>query len=359
MRKTTDEPAMSWDEHIIEISELSAYLDGDASSDLDSLALALIEHQLANWPLLAEGSAAFQEIETKTVRVEETEVVIQHNPRRIRSTAAEIDKAKVSGRPCFLCAANLPEEEKGIAYGDDLVILCNPFPILDRHLSIVHREHIEQKIEGNVETLLDLARDFGPDFFALYNGPECGASAPDHLHFQVCSRELLPIEEHVFDEEPQLADDCSYFEETARNSFELFTLGGCGRSVVVFRGGNRSELARWVYAVLYELGQTTDRAEPLVNIVCVYDTKLWTVYLFPRAKHRPAAFYAEGENRLNVSPGAIDMAGVVVVPERAHFDKIDGERITGIFAEVTMNRDVLNELIDDMCSLPEAGDPPW
>ncbi|MEK6300979.1 MAG: DUF4922 domain-containing protein [Acidobacteriota bacterium] len=350
---------MSWDERIIGKRELSPYLAGEEGSDLGSLALALIEHQREHWPQLAEGYAGLQEIETKRVRVEESEAVIQHNPKRIRSTGAAIDKATVSGRPCFLCADNLPEEEKGIAYGDDLVILCNPFPVLDHHLSIVQREHIEQKIEGNVETLLDLARDFGPEFFALYNGPECGASAPDHLHFQVCSRDGLPIEEHVFDDEPQLAEDCSYCEETARNSFELFTLGGCGRSVVVFRGGNRSEMVRWVNEVLHELGQTTDGAEPLVNIVCVYDTRLWTVYLFPRAKHRPASFFAEGDQRLTVSPGAIDMAGVVVVPERAHFDKIDSELITGIFAEVSMNRDVLNELIDDMCSLPEAGEPLW
>jgi hypothetical protein len=118
-------------------------------------------------------------------------------------------------------------------------------------------------------------------------------------------------------------------------------------------------LVGWVYQVLRELGQTTDWAEPLVNIICVYDSKLWTVYLFPRAKHRPAAFFAEGDERLTVSPGAIDMAGVVVVPERAHFDKIGSEEITHIFAEVSLNREILNDLIDDLCSLPEAEEPAW
>ena len=349
---------MSWDERVISAKELSTYFDA-GPSDLRALALALIEHQREHWPQLAEGYAALETIETKRVPVEESEVVIQHNPKRIRSTAASVDKSSVAERACFLCADNLPEEEKGIAYGDDLIVLCNPFPVLDRHLSIVHREHIEQKIDGNVGTLLDLAHDFGPEFFSLYNGPQCGASAPDHLHFQVCSRALLPIEEHLFDDEPKLAEDCTYCEETARNSFELFTLGGCGRSVVVFRGGNRSELVRWVNEVLHELGQTTDRAEPLVNIVCVYDTRLWAVYLFPRAKHRPASFFADGDERLTVSPGAIDMAGVVVVPERVHFDKIGSEQITRIFAEVSLNREIVNDLIDGICSLPEAGEPVW
>jgi hypothetical protein len=350
---------MSWDERIIGNEELSEYLDEDDGAGLAELALALIEHQCEHWPQLAEGYEAFAKIETKRVAVEESEVVIQHNPGRIRSTAAAIDKTSVSSRACFLCPENLPDEEKGIEYGDDLVILCNPFPVLDRHLSIVHREHVEQKIEGNVETLLALAHDFGPEFFVLYNGPECGASAPDHLHFQACSRALLPIEEHLFEDEPELAEDCSYCEETANNTFELFTLGGCGRSVVVFRGGSRSEVARWVYEVLGELAQQMDRDEPLVNIVCVYDSKLWTVYLFPRARHRPASFFAEGEARLTVSPGAIDMAGVIVVPERAHFDKIGSPEITRILAEVSLGGALVNDLIDGLCSLPGPEERAW
>src|SRR6185503_6882728 len=141
----------------------------------------------------------------------------------------------------------------GIAYNDDLVILCNPFPVLDRHLSVVHREHSPQQIDGNLETLLSLAHDLGSSYFVLYNGPECGASAPDHLHFQACSRELLPIEENLYEDEPVLLEDCSSCDETAKNTFELFTLGGCGRSVIVFRGGNREEIAHWVDAQIREL----------------------------------------------------------------------------------------------------------
>ena len=350
---------MNWDERIISERELRAYQEDETDQSLDARVAALIDQQIEAWPLLREGCEAFAEIESKRVRVKESEVVIQHNPRRIRSTAASVDKASVENRRCFLCPENLPQEEKGIAYGDDLVILCNPFPVLERHLSIVHREHIPQQIEGNVESLLSLAHDFGPRYFALYNGPECGASAPDHLHFQACSRELLPIEENLYEDEPVMVEDCSYCEETARNSFELFTLGGCGRSVVVFRGGNRDEVAHWVYEVIRELALQTDRTEPLINVICTYDPKVWTVYLFPRSKHRPAVFYAEGEQRLVVSPGAIDMAGVVVVPEREHFDKIDGERMAAIFSEVSMNGEIVNDLVDGICSLPEPEEAGW
>jgi Domain of unknown function (DUF4922) len=350
---------MNWDEKLISDRELRAYQDDEIDQSLESRVAALIDQQSDTWPLLRDGRLAFAQMETKRVSVEESEVVVQHNARRIRSAAASVDKASVENRRCFLCAENVPPEERGIAYGDDLVILCNPFLVLDRHLSIVHREHVPQQIEGNVAGLLSLAHDLGSSYFVLYNGPECGASAPDHLHFQACSRELLPIEENLLKDEPVLSEDCSYCEETARNSFELFTLGGCGRSVVVFRGGNPEEVAHWVYAFIAELAAQSDRTEPLINIICTYDPKLWTVYLFPRAKHRPACFYAEGEGRLVVSPGAIDMAGVVVVPEREHYDKIDGARVAAIFSEVSIHGEIVNDLVDGICSLSEPEEASW
>ena len=101
------------------------------------------------------------------------------------------------------------------------------------------------------------------------------------------------------------------------------------------------------------------RAEPLINIVCTYDPKLWTVYLFPRSKHRPASFYDEGEKRLVVSPGAIDMAGVVVIPERESYEKIDGSLLAAIFSEVSMNNDVVNDLVDGICSIPGVEERGW
>lgn len=351
---------MKWEKKLISARELREYIEGDDGSDsLEETVAALIDQQRETWPLLRQGIEAFDRIETKRVQVDESEVVVQYNPGRIRSTAAAVDKRSVDNRQCFLCPEGLPEQEKGIGYGSDLVILCNPFPVLDRHLSIVHREHIPQQIAGNVETLLSLAHDLGSSYFVLYNGPECGASAPDHLHFQACSRELLPIEENLYEDEPVLAEDCDYCEETAKHSFELFTLGGCGRSVIIFRGGNREEIAHWVYQVVNELSSQTDKTEPLLNIICTYDPRIWTVYLFPRSKHRPSVYYAEGENRLVVSPGAIDMAGVVVVPEREHYDRIDGELMKAIFSEVSMNGEVVNELVDQVSSLPDPEEASW
>lgn len=350
---------MTWQQKLLSQRDLRAYLEDETDQSLEAQIAALIDQQNETWPLLREGCEAFAQIESKRVQVGESELVIQHNPKRIRSTAASVDKASIENRRCFLCPDNLPPEEKGIGYGDDLVILCNPYPVLDRHLSIVHRQHLPQQIEGNVELLLSLAHDLGSSYFILYNGPECGASAPDHLHLQACAREILPIENNLYNDEPVMAEDCDYCEHTARNSFELFTLGGCGRSVVIFRGGNRIEIAHWVYEVIKELALQTDKIEPLINIICTYDPKVWTVYLFPRSKHRPASFYAEGDKRLVVSPGAIDMAGVIVVPERADFDSLDGSRVAQIFSEVSMNGEIVNDLVDSVCSMPEPEETGW
>ncbi len=345
---------MRWNERIIGDEQLSRYRTNQTGSGLVSRVNALLAEQRETWPLLRENYESFSRIETKRVRVCETEVVVQHNPNRIRSTAAAVDKESINGRRCFLCPENIPPEEKGIEYGDDLIILCNPYPVLNKHLSIVHRKHIGQRISGNVERLLMLARDLSPEFFALYNGPECGASAPDHLHFQACSRELLPIEEELRADDPVMIEDCTSCADTAREIFEVFTLSGCGRSVIVIRGGNGEELAAWIYRALDELARASGKAEAMINIICTHANGVWNVYLFPRSKHRPLCFYAEGNKQLIVSPGAIDMAGVIITPQREHFLKIDSADIERIFAEVSLSEDSVNEIVERVCE--QAGE---
>lgn len=339
---------MNWDERIISEEELSHHMKDQSRRDLAARVEALIEQQRQAWPLLREGYEALALSETRRVPVEESEVVVQHNPKRIRSTAASVDKASISGRRCFLCPENLPPEEKGIKYGDDLIILCNPFPVLDRHLSIVDCRHVEQKIENRFEALLMLAADLGSSYFVLYNGPECGASAPDHFHLQACSRALLPIEDDIRAGEPEKIAHCSICEEAARDTSELFTLGNCGRSVIVLRGNDDNEIASWFESVLGELPRQSRVREPMLNVITTYEDGVWTVYLFPRSRHRPACFFAEGDDQLLVSPGAIDMAGVVVVPQHEHFLKIDGDRVAAIFAEVSCNEDDINEMLERM-----------
>jgi ATP adenylyltransferase/5',5'''-P-1,P-4-tetraphosphate phosphorylase II len=269
-------------------------------------------------------------VEYKGLSAKGSEVLAQFNPQRIVSTAAKVDAATIKQRPCFLCAENLPPEERGIAFGADFVALYNPFPVLPRHLVITSRRHIPQTIKGNFGTLLDLAMDLGGEFFVVYNGAACGASAPDHLHFQACERESLPIIREIETWERQdLSNDLAV---------EAFTLKDYRLNALIARGNGRVALIEqfdWALKFLAEI--TGAESEPMVNLVVTRDGDRWTVIIFPRGKHRPDRYFAEDDAKLTVSPAAIDLAGVLVVPQPDHFAKITSRDVEEIYGEVTLS----------------------
>ncbi len=274
----------------------------------------LFTRQVRAWPQLAKGVEGLARAKTRRLRIDWFEVFVRHIPHRIGSTAARVDRESVAKRPCFLCANNLPPGEKGVQVDENFMAYCNPFPIVDRHFTIVHREHRLQCIGNQFKNMLDLAAVL-PGYFVVYNGPECGASAPDHLHFQAGSRRLFPIE-----------------KDTA--GLNSVTVPNYRRNTFFFRGRDRSALADRMDRALYLLAATTgQRAEPLINIAVFCENAEWFTYLFPRGKHRPQAFYT-GE--LTVSPAAIDLCGIFVAPLAEDFDKITGEAINAIFREVTL-----------------------
>src|SRR6516162_8202621 len=153
----------------------------------------LFQEQVQSWPRLARGVEGLEQAQTRPVRIDWFDVFVRHIPHRVASTTAAVDPESVAKRPCFLCTGNLDPEERGIAFNSNYTIYCNPFPIVDHHLTIVHRDHGIQRIAGEVGAMLDLAAAL-TGYFVIYNGPECGASAPDHMHFQAGSRDLFPIE---------------------------------------------------------------------------------------------------------------------------------------------------------------------
>jgi hypothetical protein len=326
---------------------------------------SLIRYQTGNWPMLRAGYSGLEDIKTKRLENPNSPgsfVMVQHNPARIRSTAASVDQASIQSRKCFLCPENLPAEEMGLEYGHEFVVACNPYPVLDRHLSIIHRQHIEQRIAGHETTLLALARDLGPDYMVLYNGPRCGASAPDHLHLQACSPGDLPIENALGRLKfiARRDGDADPHRGTAVGILEDF-----GRSVVVVRGGAAKEVSGMITRLLASFERATaatgetataveqnlavpDNSEPMINIIATHSGGVWTVYLFPRARHRPACFFAEGDDRMTVSPGAIDMAGVLVVPREEDFARISVEQAIAIFSEVSVSPGLARELAESL-----------
>jgi hypothetical protein len=290
----------------------------------------LFERQSLAWPQLAKGIAGLALARTRSVCIDWYEVYIRHIPHRIVSTTAEVDRASIAKRPCFLCAGNLPPEEEGVPFGQDFMIYCNPFPIMERHLTIAHRSHSPQRITNQFGNMLDLAAAL-PGYFVIYNGPECGASAPDHMHFQAGSRRLFPIE-----------------KDTAGRTG--FTMPNYGRNVFMFREWDRVALIARMDHAIDILAQITDqRAEPMVNVAVFYDKGDWVTYLFPRGKHRPEVFHT-GE--LTISPAAVDLCGILAVPLAKDFEKITGDAIAAVFREVTLRQDQFDEVAERLGTVP-------
>jgi hypothetical protein len=288
-------------------------------SDVDRL----LESQAVVWPALTRGLQGLRDSQTRTERVFGRDILVRHIPHRIKSTTAPVDAISVSQRPCFLCPMHLDPEEQGIAFNAEFTLYCNPFPILERHLTIVHVDHRLQRIAGQFGVFLELARAL-PDSFMIYNGPECGASAPDHLHFQACSRKVFPIEHQ---------DPNAYPPR-----------------VFILRDTEIERLVSRLDALVEALRDvTTPSFEPMINAACSFAQGEWSVFVFPRGRHRPAVFET-GE--LTVSPATIDLCGVFVVPKPEDFAKIRGTDIEQIFTEVTLPAEQFRAVMEHLGGKP-------
>ncbi len=276
---------------------------------------ALLREQREEWPLLCKGQDGLAAARTRTLTADGADVLVRHIPHRAASTTAAVDGASIAKRPCFLCAENLDPRERGVPFGQDFTIYPNPFPIVERHLTIVHREHRPQRVAGLAGPMLDLAAAL-PGLFVIYNGPRCGASAPDHLHLQAGSRDGLPV-----------------VALAARSAGPL--VEGYGATAIALRGADRARLAGEMDRTLAALAAATGQEpEPWVNAAVFHEEgRGFTVLLFPRRKHRPDAFHT-GE--LTVSPAAIDLCGILVAPMERDFERLTGAAVAAIFREVTL-----------------------
>ena len=320
---------------------LFAVYDGDQEAEpLADLTAGLLERQKKTWPGLAEGYAALESARVREIRGDGWRVEVQFNPRRIVSTGAKLDPESIRKRPCFLCLEHLPPEQQAILYRDDYVVLCNPAPIFPGHLTIAHRRHLPQTLPENLQTFLQLAADFGPRMIVFYNGPQSGASAPDHLHFQAAPAGLLPVEAEVL--EPRNRKIVQRWDGVS-----LRRTMGLGRGILVIEGKGAGEVASVFGKLIGALRRLNSSAdEPLLNLFCAHTGKGWRLILFPRRKLRPAAYFREGEERLLISPGAVDMGGMFITPREKDFLALDRDIVRGIFREVAFDDAAVDALID-------------
>ena len=289
--------------------------------------LRLIEEQFQEWPVLQERYSALERIRVKEISLGAAYVKVQFNPERVLSSSARTDCASLEQRPCFLCDTNRPKEQRGLSWGRDYQILVNPYPIFPCHLTIPSITHVPQEIHSRFADMLELAALL-PAFVVFYNGPECGASAPDHFHFQAGNRGILPVEQEWKGFEKEIL--CLPSGAWAGITFY------CSRSLWLMQSADELELTR-LFGLLYDLlpcGRNV--SEPRMNLLVWYDQPWWTVCLFPRVKHRPS-FYGTSAGELLVSPGAVDMGGLVITPLERDFERISSNDIRNMYKEVSMD----------------------
>jgi hypothetical protein len=327
------------DQTLLKQKTFSVYNSTSTPSTLVQLCRSLIDQQKLHWPQLTEGYAALESVQVREIACDNFTVTIQCNPKRIRSTGADLDAKTIRERKCFLCPEHLPDLQKGILYRDDFFLLCNPAPIFAQHLTFSSIHHIPQELEPSLHILLDLAKDLHPDFTVFYNGPKSGASAPDHLHFQVSPWRALPIERDAVDMRRRKR---LYYKDHVSGS----VLMNYGRTALVIESTEKHQLLKFLKNILEKWKKILDSSEePKINLLCSYQEELWRVIILPRRKHRPDVFFAEGEARVLISPAAVDMGGFLVTPMEKDFKRADARLIEDIFAEVTEPQNVVETII--------------
>jgi hypothetical protein len=317
--------------------KLFASFNGGKAS-LSKLSLALLEEQKKAWPELREGYVRLTALKKRRIKADDVSVVLQCNPLRIKSSGAEVDPATIIARPCFLCVHNLPPVQQGILWRRRFLVLCNPAPIFPFHYTISHLEHRPQSLIQVLPFFLQLAKDFQPSFALLYNGPRCGASAPDHLHFQAVPKAAIPFLKDKIPGEMLLRKQT--------DGVTLFTAKKGESPVMIVAGRDKDALVvflRKIIKAMKKVLSTND--EPMMNLYCTYGERRWVVCIFPRRKHRPDAFFKTGKDRLLISPGAVDMGGLLILPREEDFTRLDAAAVKGIFREVSLPHTIVEEVI--------------
>ena len=294
----------------------------------------LIEQQLVVWQTPRDNYAALQNVEVKEFKVKRSTIKVQFNPARIVSSAAKVDNKSLKERKCFLCAANRPAVQRGLEWGD-YTVLINPFPIFPRHLTIPDNNHVDQRIDGRIADMMQLARAL-EGYTLFYNGPKCGASAPDHMHFQAGNSGFMPVEDDVVTaEKTQVATE---------GSAKMSLVDGLSHSCFLIEADTVVDGAA-LFKRLYDcLDIPEGEAEPMLNVLCRFVGNGWHVLVFPRKKHRPDCYFEEGDENILISPASVDMGGVFITPLEKDFEKITADDIAQILSECCLAADEAQQI---------------
>lgn len=336
---------------IIDRRRLNEFWQKGVSSEM---AMEFFNKQLPKWHAASEHYKALDKVVTSNFMVDNCRLSAQYNPSRIVSTGADVDAEAVKRRPCFLCEVNRPAEQMSYPLLMKYYLLVNPNPILPQHFTIPLRHHRDQAIKDHYEDMMEIAVKM-KDFFVFYNGPKCGASAPDHMHFQAGTCGIVPLQRdwtELYKEKRSRLWPISEVEclealklEAMADSTGVFSLRDylCPGFVIITRTpyANKVLFDKLYNAMPVKEGDT----EPMMNILTWVQpsttdgSQRIVSVILPRGKHRPDCYYDTDEDQILVSPGALDMAGLLIVPRAEDYKKINADKIKSIIQECGISRD--------------------
>ncbi|WP_294744366.1 DUF4922 domain-containing protein [uncultured Prevotella sp.] len=296
------------------------------------------DRQLRLWPETRERYRELSHVETRELNVGTSTFEVQFNPARIRSTGATITKEAVAARPCFLCRKNRPQEQLTKVQDVDYELLVNPYPILPMHFTIPARRHHTQQIRGMYGEMIQLLNHY-PELMVFYNGPLCGASAPDHAHLQAGTSGILPLQKEWQRLSRNLTEVARRGDDATLSVIEDYPC-----SALVIRARNRRGSERMFATLYHALPKMSDQSEPMMNIVAWHVDEEFISVVFPRKKHRPDCYYKTGDEQYLVSPGALDMAGYLITPRHEDYERITPEVAEDILKECALSADELETL---------------
>ena len=287
---------------------------------------AFFTHQLDTWDEIRQRYEALKHVGLKQLGHRQ----LQYNPARMVSTGAQIDRQTIAQRACFLCEKNRPEEQLTIDLGDDFELMVNPFPVLPMHFTIVRKTHVPQTILENYTEIHRLLELF-PELFVFYNGPMSGASAPDHMHFQAGIGQELPLMTVLrkLEKEQQVL-----IKQGNGSSLSMFN-SVAFKAFVIKSKAQETEMT--LFKQLYAAMPVREgEKEPRMNIVAWRDGSEDVIVVLPRDNHRPACYFEEGDRRMVISPGALDMAGLIITPREEDFNRMSEDKLISILKEVSI-----------------------
>jgi ATP adenylyltransferase/5',5'''-P-1,P-4-tetraphosphate phosphorylase II len=303
----------------------------DATDNISFLTEQLFSQQIQSWQLADANYRGLEKATAREFEIDGLHFIVQYNPERIRSSAAKVDAKSISERKCFLCPQNFPNEQQGIPICGDFLILVNPFPIFPKHLTIPKLQHTDQMIAKNMGAMLDISAALY-NYVVFYNGAKCGASAPDHLHFQAGNKGFMPVEKEFVEMKNRLP---AHRYKNVEASFAADYL----RRMITLQSDSKSDLLE-IFAKIYGIlaALQPQESEPMLNMLCYAGKDEWTVHIFPRTKHRPSQFFAQGRDQLLISPASVDLGGVFITPRNEDFEKISKEDIIDILNQITIEK---------------------